>query len=211
MLRAIIEGLDYQFLDIVLALETALDEQLERFIAVGGATRNEFWMQNKADVVGRPIEVPDVEEATPLGAAILAGIGMGLFEDEEDAYDAYDVRVPPTIPIHSARRSMRSGSRSIANCIRPRGTVNHRLVPGIHNMNGKQRILAALRREIPDAVPTFEWFIDATVGQSLVGSGDILDIVEQTGPGRRQPAAELPQARFSTSRRSSTSGGSSDS
>jgi len=49
--------------------------------------RNKFWMQNKADVVGRPIEVPDVEEATPLGAAILAGIGVGLYEDEQDAFE----------------------------------------------------------------------------------------------------------------------------
>jgi xylulokinase len=44
-------------------------------------------MQNKADVVGRPIEVPDVEEATPLGAAILAGIGVGLYKNEQDAFD----------------------------------------------------------------------------------------------------------------------------
>jgi len=85
MLRAIIEGLDYQFLDIVTALETCLDTRLERFIAVGGAVRNRFWMQNKADVIGRPIEVSEVDEATPLGAAILAGIGVGLYKNEEDA------------------------------------------------------------------------------------------------------------------------------
>jgi xylulokinase len=86
ILRAIIEGLDYQFLDIVLAMESALGKRLEKFIAVGGATRNEFWMQNKADVVGRTLEIPEVEEATPLGAAILAGIGVGVYEDEEDAF-----------------------------------------------------------------------------------------------------------------------------
>jgi glycerol kinase len=83
MLRAIIEGLDYQFLDIVRAMERGLGTEPERFVAVGGAVRNEFWMQNKADVVGRPIEVPDVEEATPLGVAILAGIGVGLYEFDQ--------------------------------------------------------------------------------------------------------------------------------
>lgn len=46
-------------------------------------------------------------------------------------------------------------------------------------MNGNQRILTALRRQCPDTVPTFEWFIDATVGEALVGSGDILDIVDR--------------------------------
>jgi xylulokinase len=87
MLRAIIEGLDYQFLDIVRVMEEALDMRAEKVVAVGGAVRNEFWMQNKADVVNRPIEVPVVEEATPLGAAILAGIGVGLYRDEQDAFE----------------------------------------------------------------------------------------------------------------------------
>ncbi len=87
MLRAIIEGLDYQFLDIVSVMEQALDMRAEKVVAVGGAVRNEFWMQNKADVVNRPIEVPEVEEATPLGAAILAGIGVGLYRDEQDAFE----------------------------------------------------------------------------------------------------------------------------
>jgi xylulokinase len=87
MLRAIIEGLDYQVLDIVTALKTGLGIDPDRLVAVGGATRNHFWMQNKADVVGLPIEVPEVEEATPLGAAILAGIGVGLYRDEQDAFE----------------------------------------------------------------------------------------------------------------------------
>jgi xylulokinase len=86
MVRAIIEGLDYQFLDIVQAMEGGLEKTFDRFVVVGGAVRNKFWMQNKADVVGRPVEVPGVMEATPLGAAILAGIGLGLYRDEEDAY-----------------------------------------------------------------------------------------------------------------------------
>jgi xylulokinase len=87
MLRAIIEGVDYQFRDMVLAMEVALGSELQRVIAVGGATRNAFWMQNKADVIGRPIEIPNVDEATPLGAAVLAGIGVGLYQNEEDAWE----------------------------------------------------------------------------------------------------------------------------
>ena len=85
LLRAIIEGLDYQFFHIVTAMERAMGGGLERFIAVGGATRNDFWMQNKADIAGRTIEVPAVEEASPLGAAMLAGIGVGLYDNVEQA------------------------------------------------------------------------------------------------------------------------------
>ncbi len=87
MLRAIIEGLDYQFLQIVRGLEKSLNVTAEKFVAIGGATKNEFWMQNKADMIGKPIETPEIEEPTPLGAAILAGIGVGLYKDVEDAYE----------------------------------------------------------------------------------------------------------------------------
>ena len=87
MLRAIIEGLDYQVLDIITALKSGLKIDPDRLIVVGGATRNQFWMQNKADIAGLPIEVPEVEEATPLGAAILAGIGIGLYRNEQDAFE----------------------------------------------------------------------------------------------------------------------------
>ena len=85
MLRAILEGLDYQFLQVVRGFESAVGVKPDRIVAIGGAVNNRFWMQNKADVVGRPIEVPDLDEAVPLGAAILAGIGAGIYRDEQDA------------------------------------------------------------------------------------------------------------------------------
>ena len=87
MLRAIIEGLDYQVLDIVTGLKNGLGICPDKLVAVGGATRNAFWMQNKADMTGLLIEVPEVKEATPLGAAILAGIGVGLYRDEQQAFE----------------------------------------------------------------------------------------------------------------------------
>jgi xylulokinase len=87
MLRAVIEGLDYQFIQIVRGLEKSLGVEPEKFVAIGGATKNEFWMQNKADMIGKPIETPEIEEPTPLGVAILAGIGVGLYENVQDAYE----------------------------------------------------------------------------------------------------------------------------
>jgi len=87
MLRAIVEGLDYQVLDIVTSLQNGLGITPDRLVVVGGATRNPFWMQNKADITGLPIDVPEVEESTPLGAAILAGIGIGLYKNEQDAFE----------------------------------------------------------------------------------------------------------------------------
>jgi xylulokinase len=86
LLRALIEGLDYQFLDIVRTMQ-GLGVPFDRLVVVGGVARNRFWMQNKADMVGSPLEVPEVEDASPLGAAMLAGIGVGLYRDEQDAYE----------------------------------------------------------------------------------------------------------------------------
>ncbi|MGO8750578.1 MAG: FGGY-family carbohydrate kinase [Thermoguttaceae bacterium] len=86
MLRAVFEGLDYQFLQILRSFESAAGVRPDRIVAVGGAIQNEFWMQNKADVTGKTIEAPELDEAVPLGAAILAGIGVGLYRDEEDAF-----------------------------------------------------------------------------------------------------------------------------
>jgi len=46
-------------------------------------------------------------------------------------------------------------------------------------MNGTQRMCAAIRRETPDRIPTFEWFIDEAVGWTLTGSNDPLEVVER--------------------------------
>ncbi len=87
LLRAVMEGLNYQFLDIVRTMEAGLACEFDRIVVAGGGTQNEFWIQNKADMIGKPIEVPQVEEATPLGTAVLAGVGLGLYADIDEAYE----------------------------------------------------------------------------------------------------------------------------
>lgn len=85
MLRALIEGLDYQLRDIIAEMKKNVGFEMKRLIVAGGAVRNDFWLQNKADVIGQVIEVPEVQDASPLGAAMLAGIGVGIYRDEADA------------------------------------------------------------------------------------------------------------------------------
>lgn len=87
MIRSVIEALNYQFRDMLAAFENASGSSAEKIVATGGASQNEFWTQNKADITGRMIEVPAAEEATPLGAAIISGIGSGIYKDENEAYD----------------------------------------------------------------------------------------------------------------------------
>lgn len=85
MVRAVIEGLDFAFLDMLKALEQGAGRKAEQITAIGGAVRNEFWMQNKADVSGCTVATPEIDEATALGAAMLAGTGVGLYSSLEEA------------------------------------------------------------------------------------------------------------------------------
>lgn len=87
LVRAVIEGLDYAFVDMLKSVEQGVGKAADRVIAIGGAVRNEFWMQNKADMSGIPVDVPEVTEATALGAAMLAGAGIGVYKSLEEAVD----------------------------------------------------------------------------------------------------------------------------
>lgn len=87
IIRSVIEALNYQFREMLEAFETASGSPAEKIVATGGASQNEFWSQNKADITGKAIEVPAIEESTPLGAAMLAGIGSGIYRDEKDAFE----------------------------------------------------------------------------------------------------------------------------
>ena len=53
----------------------------QEVVFASGASKSELWCQILCDVLGIPVSVPNVKEATALGAAIMAGHGVGLFPD----------------------------------------------------------------------------------------------------------------------------------
>lgn len=55
---------------------------------MGGAASSVVWTQIKADITGKRISVPSSDTATTLGAAILAGVGTGLYKSYEEAVAA---------------------------------------------------------------------------------------------------------------------------
>jgi len=85
LLRAIIEGINFQSRSICEAVSSVTGTNISRTVNIGGAANSDFWMQNRADITGMVIEVPEVKEATSLGVAILAGIGVGLFPSYRQA------------------------------------------------------------------------------------------------------------------------------
>jgi glycerol kinase len=81
--RAALESIAYQTVDAVRAQEEAAGESIPSLKADGGAVANSWLMQFQADVLGVPVIVPEVSETTALGAAYLAGIATGLWDQSE--------------------------------------------------------------------------------------------------------------------------------
>ena len=79
LVRAALEAIGYQTVDAVRAMEAGAGVELSELRADGGATANRWLMQFQADVLGVPVLVPEVAETTALGAALLAGVGAGLW------------------------------------------------------------------------------------------------------------------------------------
>ena len=81
--QAVYEGLCYEFRMVLQQLTRV--QKPEKIVAIGGGTKNRHWIQVKANVTGLPIEIPEIQESTALGAALLAGIGAGVYASPEDA------------------------------------------------------------------------------------------------------------------------------
>ena len=76
----------------VRAIEAAGGRPITSLKADGGATANGWLMKFQADVLGVPVIVPEISETTALGAAMMAGVGAGLFT-ESDAAERWRERV----------------------------------------------------------------------------------------------------------------------
>jgi xylulokinase len=79
ILRAVLEGITYE-MKWNLAILARAGIELSELRAIGGGAKSAGWMQIKADVLGVPITTMRVSEATCMGAAILAGSGIGVLE-----------------------------------------------------------------------------------------------------------------------------------
>ena len=83
IVRASLEAIAYQSLDVLKAMESDLGENLSELRVDGGACANNFLMQFQADLLGTPVSRPTTFETTALGAAFLAGLATGVFESVE--------------------------------------------------------------------------------------------------------------------------------
>ncbi len=82
--RAALEGIALQNVDVLSAMERDFGEPMKVMRADGGASANDLLMQMQADFLDREIVRPKVTETTALGSALLAGLGVGVFDDLDE-------------------------------------------------------------------------------------------------------------------------------
>jgi len=82
--RAALESIAYQVADVVQAMEKDAGIRLQELRVDGGGCVNNLLMQFQADILGVPLSRPTVTETTALGAAYLAGLAVGFWQDQNE-------------------------------------------------------------------------------------------------------------------------------
>ncbi len=82
--RAALEGIAFQVADVLQAMQSDAKIRLKELRVDGGACANNLLMQFQADLLGVPVVRPKVAETTALGAAYLAGLGVGFWKDTSE-------------------------------------------------------------------------------------------------------------------------------
>jgi len=86
-IKGLLEGVTYYFRDGLERMARA-GIRIDEYRVTGGGARSNAWLQIKADILGRPLVRPAITEAGALGAAILAGVGGGVYSSAEEAIAA---------------------------------------------------------------------------------------------------------------------------
>ena len=82
--RSALESIAYQTRDLLECMEKDSGQKAVTLRVDGGATASDFLMQFQADILGIPLQKPSITEMTALGAAYLAGLGVGFWKDEKE-------------------------------------------------------------------------------------------------------------------------------
>ena len=108
LVRAALESMAWSSADLVRAMAADAGAAVPELRVDGGAAANDWLMQFQADVLGIPVERPDMVETTALGAAGLAGMALGVWKGTEDflsgrRFDRFEPRMT------AAERTQRQG------------------------------------------------------------------------------------------------------
>ena len=88
--RAALEAIAYQVADLLEAMRQDAGLKIPELRVDGGASANDLLMQFQADILGVPVVRPQVTETTALGAAYLAGLAVGYWDDEREITENWE-------------------------------------------------------------------------------------------------------------------------
>ncbi len=91
LIRAALESMVYQVRDVVDALEELSGIEISSLKVDGGACSNDFVMQFQADISHLPVLRPKVTESTARGAAFLAGLAVGVWNDRAELVNSFEL------------------------------------------------------------------------------------------------------------------------
>ena len=115
--RAAEESIAYQVAELVGAMERDTGVALKTLNADGGASRDGFLMQFQADILGRPVRRPAILETTALGAALLAGLAVGVWDSTEQIRRGREqgALFSPEMPPQQRERLLAGWSRAVGH------------------------------------------------------------------------------------------------
>ena len=108
VVRAILEGVAFSLRD-TFSIFADMQVPVKRIRLGGGGARSKLWRQIQADVYGHEVEMVEAEEGAAYGAAILAGVGAGVWPSVDDACNA-TVRVSERISHHAETAKVMNSS-----------------------------------------------------------------------------------------------------
>ncbi len=117
--RAALEGIAFQTMDIVSAMEKDAGVKLSGLKVDGGASRNNLLMQFQSDILGTSVVRPKVTETTALGAAYLAGLAVGFWQslDEVKSQWAAEQTFSPSLDGEAVEKAKRGWADAIGRTL----------------------------------------------------------------------------------------------
>ncbi|MBE6877853.1 MAG: glycerol kinase GlpK [Ruminococcaceae bacterium] len=115
IIRAAQESIAYQSLELVKAMEKDSGTRLSVLNVDGGASRDAFLMQFQADIMDKTVKRPKVKETTALGAAYLAGLATGFWQDKNQliASRQYDGTFEPCMDSERREKLFRGWQKAV--------------------------------------------------------------------------------------------------
>ena len=115
IIRAALESIAYQSRDVLVAMERDTDIRLQELRVDGGASANNFLMQFQSDIIHTTIRRPMIRETTALGAAYLAGLATGVWNDLDEIREQWtlDKLYTPQMSEEIRERNLRGWDKAI--------------------------------------------------------------------------------------------------